>query len=102
VIAGQQHDFPVVEDGRLVGVLTRDRLVRAVAAQGLESPVREAMAGTYETAEARDMLGPALERLQACPCPVLPVLSEGRVVGLLTTENVAEFVMFRTAITRRR
>jgi Zn-dependent protease/CBS domain-containing protein len=102
VIAGQQQDFPVVENGRLVGVLTRDRLVRAVAAQGLESAVREAMTGTYETAEVREMLGPAVERLQTSACPVLPVLSEGRVVGLLTAENVGEFVMFRTAIARQR
>jgi Zn-dependent protease/CBS domain-containing protein len=102
VIAGQQQDFPVLEAGRLVGVLTRDRLIRAIAERGLESPVREAMTGTYETAEARELLGPAFERLQTCPCPVLPVLSDGRVVGLLTTENVGEFVMLRTAIARRR
>jgi Zn-dependent protease/predicted transcriptional regulator len=102
VIAGQQQDFPVLEAGRLVGVLTRDRLIRAIAERGLESPVREAMTATYETAEARELLGPAFERLQTCPCPVLPVLSDGRVVGLLTTENVGEFVMLRTAIARRR
>jgi Zn-dependent protease/CBS domain-containing protein len=102
LIAGQQHDFPVVEDGRLVGVLTRDRLVRAIAERGLESPVREAMSAGYETAETRELLGPAFERLQTCACPVLPVLREGRVVGLLTAENVGEFVMLRTAMTRRR
>jgi Zn-dependent protease/CBS domain-containing protein len=102
VIAGQQRDFPVVEDGRLLGVLTRDRLVQAVAARGLESPVRDAMTASYETAEAREMLGPAFERLQTCQCPVLPVLSDGRVVGLLTAENVGEFVMLRAAVTRKR
>jgi len=102
VIAGEQQDFPVVEQGRLVGLLTRDRLVRAIAERGLESPVREAMTGTYETAEARELLGPAFERLQTSSCRVLPVLREGRVVGLLTAENVGEFVMLRTAITRRR
>jgi Zn-dependent protease/CBS domain-containing protein len=102
VIAGQQQDFPVVEGERLVGVLTRDRLVRAIAEQGLESPVREAMTGSYQTAEARELLGPAFERLQSCACPVLPVLRDGRVVGLLTAENVGEFVMLRRAIARRR
>ena len=102
VVAGQQRDFPVVEGGRLVGVLTRDRLVRAVAERGLDGLVREAMTEGYQTAEARELLGPAFERLQTCACPVLPVLDEGRVVGLLTTENVGEFVMLRTAITRRR
>ena len=31
VLAGAQRDFPVTENGRLVGVLTRDALVKALA-----------------------------------------------------------------------
>jgi len=97
VIAGSQQDFPVLDQGHLVGVLTRDALVRAVSARGLDSPVREAMASTFETADAREMLERAVARLQSCACPVLPVVVDGRLVGLLTAENVGEYVMLRGA-----
>jgi Zn-dependent protease/CBS domain-containing protein len=102
VVAGSQQDFPVLDGGRLVGVLTRDALVKAISARGLSSPVRDAMSSAFQVADAREMLEPAFARLQACACPVLPVLSEGRVVGLLTAENVGEYVMLRSAVAGRR
>ena len=57
LLAGSQHDFPVVEDGRLVGLLTRDRLVETLAQSGDTVAVQEAMdrhvpaATAAETAE---------------------------------------------------
>ncbi|MCL4846730.1 MAG: CBS domain-containing protein [Acidobacteria bacterium] len=102
VVAGTQQDFPVVEHGRLVGVLTRDALVRAIRDRGLDAPVGEVMVREFETVDVRDLLEQALTRLNASACPVLPVLDAGRVVGLLTSDNVGEFVMIRGAITSRR
>jgi Zn-dependent protease len=98
VIAGSQRDFPVLDEGRLAGVLTRDALVRAIAERGLMSPVHEAMATAFTTVEARSLLEDALHRLQECQCPVLPVVHEGRLVGLLTADNVGEYVMIQGAL----
>jgi len=98
VLAGAQRDFPVTEDGRLAGVLTRDALVSALAtAHGAESVVSvgHVMSRAFQTADANELLDVAFQRLQGCPCHVLPVLQRGHVVGLLTPENVGEFVMFR-------
>jgi len=39
--------------------------------------------------------------LQACGCHVFPVVQEGRLVGLLTSENIGEFLMFQSALSRR-
>jgi hypothetical protein len=44
------------------------------------------------------LLDVAFRRLQGQPCHVLPVLRGDQVVGLLTPENVGEFVMFRDVI----
>jgi Zn-dependent protease len=100
VIAGSQQDFPVLEGGRLVGVLTRDALVRAASAQGLGARVRAAMTSQFQVVGERDLLDAAVTRLQECHCPVLPVLRDGTLVGLLTAENVGEFVMIRSALRR--
>lgn len=102
VIAGSQRDFPVTAGGRLVGVLTRDALVRAITERGLGSPVRESMADAFEVVEARETLERALQRLQECQCPVLPVLADGRLVGLLTADNVGEYIMIQGALAPRR
>ena len=50
------------------------------------------------TAEPGEMLEHALARLDQCQCPALPVVRDGSVVGVLTPENVGEFVMIRSAL----
>ncbi len=101
VIAGSQQDFPVVDgDGRVVGILTRDALVRALSEHGLSGFVGDVMTRTFQTADARDLLDQAFTRLQECACPVLPVLDGGRLVGLVTADNIGEYVMIRGALRR--
>ena len=98
MLAGAQRDFPVTEHGRLTGVLTRDALVSALATGHAADPVRQAMSRDFHTADAHELLDVAFQRLQGCQCHVLPVLRDSQVVGLLTPENVGEFIMFRGVV----
>jgi len=95
VLAGAQRDFPVTEHGRLAGVLTRDALVAALAEGRASVSVEHVMTRNVQTADANELLDVAFRRMQGQPCHVLPVLQGDEVVGLLTPENVGEFVMFR-------
>ena len=101
VIAGTQHDFPVLDEGRVVGVLTRDAMVKAIGEHGLGGLVGDAMNRTFQTVDVREMLEEAFGKLQECACPVLPVTDNGRLVGLLTPDNVGEYVMIRGALAKR-
>ncbi len=98
VLAGFQHDFPVLQDGRLVGVLTKARLLAALAEKGAASQVSQVMETTFETAEPAEMLESVFVRLQSCGCHSLPVVKAGRLVGILTMENVGEFMMIQSAL----
>jgi Zn-dependent protease/CBS domain-containing protein len=100
VLSGSQRDFPVLDGKAVVGILTRDVLVSALAADGLDRLVGQTMAGTFETADPREMLESALARLQAGKCPVMPVVRDGELVGLLTPENIGELLMIRGALRR--
>ena len=48
--------------------------------------------------DAATPLTSALESLRERECASAPVLSNGRLVGLLTLENVGELVMVNTAL----
>ncbi len=98
VLAGFQQDFPVLEDGRLVGVLTRDALLKALLERGQDARVSEAMKRNFETADASEMLEGVFGRLQDCDCRSLPVLRRDALVGMLTMENVGEFMMLQSAM----
>jgi len=98
VLSGFQHDFPVVEAEKVVGVLTRSALLAGLAKNGAESLVSASMETSFRTAEPDEPVNQALVRLRECRCRTLPVLSGGRLCGLLTAENVAEFVMIEAAL----
>jgi len=47
--------------------------------------------------DASEMLETAFRRVQSCPCRTVPVLQRGKLVGLVTMENVGEFVAIQAA-----
>ena len=98
VLAGFQQDFPVVEQGGVVGVLARQDLVRGVAEHGPNAPVSAAMQRQFQVASPDEPLEEALGRLKSCACHAMPVVRGRELLGVLTTENVGEFIMLRTAL----
>jgi Zn-dependent protease len=98
ILAGFQHDFPVLRGGQVVGVLVREDLMKALAREGVGARVEEVMRTDFETADPADMLEPAFLRLQSCSCRSFPVVRNGRLLGILTTDNVGEFLMVQAAI----
>lgn len=98
ILAGFQQDFPVVFGDHVLGVLTREDLMRALAQGGSTMLVRDAMRRDFQMADSHDMLERALALLRDCNCRSLPVQHDGRLVGILNMENVGEFLMIRTAL----
>jgi Zn-dependent protease/CBS domain-containing protein len=96
--AGPQHDFPILEDGQIAGVLTRNDLLAALAKLGQDARVVDVMRREFQVTDSHEMLGAAFSRLQACACHTLPVTHGERLVGLLTMDNVGEFLRVQAAI----
>ena len=101
-LAGLQQDFPVVQDGRLVGVLTRDDLTAALGRFGPEARVGDVMRRDFVTADPHEMLQTALARLQGCDCHTLPVVRDGRLLGLVTADRLGEALMIQEAMRKAR
>lgn len=100
VLSGPQQDFPVVEDGRVVGVLLRSDVLQALAQRGQDWRVGDIMRRDFQVVDAGEMLDTAFARLQTCACHALPVTSRGALVGLLTMDNLGEFLMIQSALGR--
>jgi len=98
ILAGSQQDFPVVEGGNVIGVLTRSGLIHGLEKGGRDRAVAEAMLREFQIADAAEMLETAFARAQSCGCHTLPVMRGGQIVGLLTMDNVGEFLMIQAAL----
>ena len=96
-IEGFQQDFPVTDHGALVGMLTRRDLLRGLAERGSDAAVADAMQRTFSTASVDDAAESALERLATGRGVAVPVMRGDALVGVLTAENVSEFLSLRAA-----
>jgi Zn-dependent protease/CBS domain-containing protein len=101
-LAGAQTDFPVVEDARVIGVLTRQRLVSALADRPREDRVMAVMLEQFPVASPLDPVEQAIAQFQGAMSPAMPVIDGGTLVGLVTLENLGEYVAFQNAIRSRR
>jgi len=97
LLTGSQQDFPVVAKGRIEGILTRRDLVAALTRSGRSARVAESMKRDCPIADASEMLETVLARVQGGDCHTVPVVEHGVLVGLVTMDNVGEFLMIHAA-----
>jgi len=102
ILTGSQTDFPVVDGSVVVGVLMRSDVFSALSRQGQAVQVSDIMRREFQVADANEMLEPAFARLQTCNCRTMPVMSRGQLVGLLTSDNIGEFLMIQAALSPTR
>jgi Zn-dependent protease/CBS domain-containing protein len=101
LLATHQHDFPVIDAwNRIAGVLPRARLLEGLAASGRDTNVLEVMLReTVQVAPATD-LEVVLQHLQRDPATPLLVVENGTLRGMVTLENLAEFIVVARQIAR--
>jgi Zn-dependent protease len=96
VIHGYQEDFPVLEEGKLVGMITRDEIMAAAHSPERYSSVRDLMKTNVHTISSQaDLFEDGLRILQQSGSRALPVTENGELVGMLTIEDVGQASLLR-------
>jgi len=95
-----QSEFPVADaTGRLVGVLSRADMIRALKQLGPDAKVADAMTADVPTISHRACLEEAVRLLQEKQAPAVGVTdANGRLLGLITSETIGEMLMVREAL----
>src|SRR5205814_1943584 len=86
--------IPVVSGERLVGLITIADLRKVEQDRWATTPVEQVMTPASElaTVSPDDPLGTALERFGGAEVPLLPVVKDGRLIGVLYREAVIGYV----------
>lgn len=103
LLAGDQQDFPVLgafEGSPPVGILTRRDLMGALANGPRDRAVGDVARRDCGTAHPREYLEDVFQRIDRSGCTALLVMEGGRVVGMVTLENVGELAMVHAALGR--
>ena len=80
-------------DNRIVGILSERDIVRAVAEAGaaaLEQPVSQSMTRKVSTCTESETIASLMERMTAGKFRHLPVVDQGRLVGMISIGDVVK------------
>ena len=82
-----QEDFPVIRGSDMVGVISRQNIVEALRAEG-NGYVQMAMERVFQVAQKGESLASGLQKLAAYKLSIIPVVDEGRLIGIVTFQNL--------------
>jgi CBS domain-containing protein len=96
--SSEQREFPVVDGfGKPVGILLRDAIVAAVDNLDRAESIVSIIRGPAGTISSTAPLETAFERVLGPRATALSVIDrDGRLIGLLTRENLVELMMIRS------
>jgi Zn-dependent protease/CBS domain-containing protein len=97
-----QQDFPVVHGEEVVGVLPRSSLLRGLAESGPDAYVSEAMSREFLVVPPERNLEEIATDMQSGQNPVVLVMRDGDLLGIVTLENLAELLIVRQLTQRGR
>jgi predicted transcriptional regulator len=72
--------------------------MKALTEHGQSAPVMDFLRRDLPELDSHEMLEMALNRLQESGTKTLPVTHAGQLVGLITMENITEYLMIRSAL----
>ena len=94
LLATSQQDFPVMHGDQVIGLLGRNLLLKALAAEGPDAYVAGVMDRDFLRLEPGMDLSEALPLMaQAGRCAL--VMDQDKLLGLLTSDNLSEFLLLR-------
>jgi len=97
-LGGYHKDFPVVSGGVLEGILRQTDLYKALSERdALASRVASVERGRLITVDAADPLDSVAAKFVDCECNSLPVTQDGKLVGLVTTDNLSAIMLIQAA-----
>lgn len=82
-----QDDFPVVRGSDMVGVISRQKILEALRAEG-NGYVQAVMNRIFEVAAKQESLASAFRKLSARNLSIIPVVDEQHLIGIVTLQNL--------------
>jgi Zn-dependent protease/CBS domain-containing protein len=82
-----QDDFPVIRGSDMVGVISKQKILQALRAEG-NGYVQSVMNRIFEVAQKKESLASAFRKLTARNLSIIPVVEDQHLVGIVTLQNL--------------
>jgi len=82
-----QDDFPVIRGNDMVGVVSRQKILEALRAEG-NGYVQAVMNRIFDVAAKQESLASAFRKLSARNLSIIPVVDDQHLIGIVTLQNL--------------
>jgi CBS domain-containing protein len=98
VMGTDEHAFPVMQEGRMVGLVCLEDVRRVPREQWNSTLVSEVMTRVHQldTVSANEDASEAFEKLTRRDVRQIPVVAEGRLVGLLRRRDIVKWLQLQS------
>lgn len=96
--SGFQHDFPVISNGKVIGIINHFDLIKVLSQGNLNLKASEIMNTNFEVIHPNDMLDQIFLKLQTNGNKAIPVIHNQKIVGLLTLQHLGQFLMTHSSL----
>ncbi|MAT54106.1 MAG: peptidase M50 [Saprospirales bacterium] len=93
LLNGQEKAFLISENDHIVGFITKDEIIKGLSELGKLAPLRNITQRNYPELTPQTKLDIARELMDKAGASFSPVFEEGKLVGVLDLENIAEVIL---------
>lgn len=93
-----QSGFLVQENGSVMGVLSRDDIIKGLTSHGEDVRLREVMSTGFTQIDADTSLRDLFRLMQRERTDLLPVFEDQKLIGVIDQEKIREFIMVQSAL----
>jgi Zn-dependent protease/predicted transcriptional regulator len=101
LLNGQNKNFLVTENSHSVGTLSRDEIIKALSEKGENEIIQNVMNRNITFLQEDSPLEEVYLLVQENKAVLMPVLENNKIIGVLDTENILEFIMVKDAQGKR-
>jgi len=98
LLNGQENEFIISKNNDVVGILTRQELIRGLTEYGKMAPISKVLSKDFLTFDISMPLNEVYQKLVASKCTIAPVNHNSKFVGIIDKENIDELIMIDDAL----
>jgi Zn-dependent protease/CBS domain-containing protein len=102
LLNGQEEEFVVIDENKVVGVLTKNAIIKGLSDYGQDIETEKIMDSDFPAFTIDDTVKEVYEKLQLSGTRIAPVLENDILIGVIDMKNIHEYLLVSEALHTKR